>query len=73
MEEVIQVTNEVQNNSSSYFYDGVFQLFGWKLLGAIITFFTLGICYPWAIKLIYSWEQRHKVYCKRRCSLTARA
>ncbi len=33
----------------------------------LIILFTCGICYPWAIKMIYSWEQRHKIYCKRRC------
>ncbi|MCI5774307.1 MAG: YjgN family protein [Erysipelotrichaceae bacterium] len=45
----------------SYFDGGLFQLIGYKLLGAIITFVTLGICAPWAICLIYGWETKHTV------------
>lgn len=52
---------------ASYFDGGFWQFFGWQLLGDVITFFTAGICYPWAVQMIYSWEQRHKVYCKKRC------
>ena len=43
----------------SYFDGGLLQLIGWKLLGGIITFFTLGICYPWAVCMIYNWEIKH--------------
>lgn len=63
----------LRKEKASYFDGGFWQLFGWKLLGALITFFTAGICYPWAIKMIYSWEQRHKVYCKRRCTFDGNA
>ena len=45
----------------SYFDGGLLQLIGWKLLGFLITFFTLGICYPWALCLVYSWEAKHTV------------
>ncbi len=63
----------LRKEKASYFDGGFWQLFGWTLLGALITFFTLGICYPWAIKMIFSWEQRHKVYCKRRCTFDGTA
>lgn len=45
----------------SYFDGGLLQLIGWKLLGALITIFTFGICYPWAFCMIYSWEAKHTV------------
>lgn len=63
----------LRKEKASYFDGGFWQLFGWELLGVLITFFTAGICYPWAIKMIYSWEQRHKVYCKRRCTFDGNA
>ena len=45
----------------SYFDGGLLQLIGWRILGAVITVFTLGICYPWALCMIYSWETKHTV------------
>ena len=48
-------------NSNSYFDGGLLQLIGWKILGAIITTFTLGICYPWAVCMVYNWEIKHTV------------
>ena len=45
----------------SYFDGGLLQLIGWQLLGALVTFFTFGICYPWALCMVYSWETKHTV------------
>ena len=45
----------------SYFDGGLSQLIGWKLLGSLITAFTFGICFPWAICMIYNWEAKHTV------------
>ena len=45
----------------SYFDGGLLQLIGWNLLGAIITFLTFGICYPWALCMVYGWEIKHTV------------
>jgi uncharacterized membrane protein YjgN (DUF898 family) len=45
----------------SYFDGGLFQLIGWKILGALVTMFTLGICYPWAFCMVYRWEAKHTV------------
>ncbi len=50
----------------SYFDGGLLQLIGWQLVGALITLITLGICFPWAYCLIYSWEARHTVVDGRR-------
>jgi len=43
----------------SDFDGGLLQLIGWQLLGALITTVTLGICYPWAMCMVYSWEAKH--------------
>ena len=45
----------------SYFDGKLLQLIGWQLLGALVTLVTLGICYPWALCMIYSWEAKHTV------------
>ena len=63
----------LKNEKASYFDGGLWQLIGWGLLGIIITIFTAGICYPWAIQMVYSWEQRHKVYNHKRCTFDGTA
>ena len=45
----------------SYFDGGLLQLIGYGLLGGLITLLTLGICFPWAICMIYRWEAKHTV------------
>lgn len=46
---------------NSYFDGGLLQLIGWRILGTIITVFTLGICFPWAFCMIYDWETKHTI------------
>jgi uncharacterized membrane protein YjgN (DUF898 family) len=43
----------------SYFDGGLLQLIGWQLLGSFITAISLGICFPWAVCMIYDWEIKH--------------
>lgn len=45
----------------SRFDGGLLQLIGWRLLGLLVTICTLGICYPWAVCMVYRWEARHTV------------
>jgi hypothetical protein len=56
-----------------YFDGGLFQLIGWRILGFLITGITLGICFPWAITMIYSWEAKHTVLDGRRLRFTGSA
>ena len=49
----------MENNS--YFDGGLFQLICWRLLGWLITILTLGICFPWALCMVYNWEIKHTV------------
>jgi hypothetical protein len=60
-EEERQRKSVVNTKSQSYFDGGLFSLIGWKILGALITLFTLGICYPWALCMVYGWEMNHTV------------
>ncbi len=44
------------------FFDGVLLSFiGWTILGAVITVITFGICYPWALCMVYAWKINHTV------------
>ncbi len=61
------------NQTNSYFDGGLFQLFAWRVLGWLITIFTLGICYPWAVTMVYGWEIRHTVINGRRCGFNGTA
>ena len=63
---------EVQTEKS-YFDGGLLQLIGWRILGGFITAITLGICYPWAICMIYRWEAKHTVINGRRLKFTGTA
>ncbi len=57
----------IMGNQGDYYFDGgLLQLIGWNLLGILVTAVTFGICYPWAITMIYSWEAKHTVLDGRR-------
>ena len=63
----------LRKEKASYFDGGLLQYIGWNVLGGLITLCTIGICYPWAVQMKYSWEQRHKVYCNKRCTFDGTA
>ncbi len=58
---------------NSYFDGGLLQLIGWKILGGLVTLFTLGICYPWALCMVYGWKARHTVINGHRLRFTGTA
>ena len=60
-------------NNNSYFDGGLLQLIGWRLLGGFITLITFGICYPWAICMIYNWETKHTVVNGKRLAFNGKA
>lgn len=53
----------MENNSleKSYFDGGLLGFMGISILGFLITSITLGICYPWALCLMYGWKINHTV------------
>ena len=59
--------------AKSYFDGGLFQLIGWKILGRLVTLFTLGICLPWAYTMIYRWEIEHTVINGKRLKFSGSA
>lgn len=58
---VVGTVSEVKTDSESYFDGGLLQLMGWSILGFLVTVCTFGICFPWALCMIYRWEARHSV------------
>ena len=52
---------ETRHGRNSFVDGGLLSFIGWHLLGTMITVCTLGICYPWAVCMIYGWEINHTV------------
>lgn len=52
---------ETWRGRTSYFDGGLAQWIGWNILGFFLTVFTLGICYPWAVTMVYGWKINHTV------------
>lgn len=48
-------------NQDSYFDGGIISYIGWIIFGSLITIFTFGLAYPWAVVNIYRWEVNHTV------------
>ena len=62
-----------QGGGQSQFDGGLLQLIGWSILGWLVTAFTLGICYPWALCMIYGWKINHTVIEGRRLKFNGTA
>lgn len=68
----VSVTNK--NTAGDSFFDGgLLQLIGWSILGLLVTILTLGICYPWALCMVYGWKINHTVIDGRRLKFTGSA
>ena len=59
--------------NKSYFDGGLLRYIGWIMLGSLITSFTCGICYPWALCMIYGWKINHTVVEGRRLKFNGSA
>ncbi|NCB02227.1 MAG: DUF898 family protein [Spirochaetia bacterium] len=57
----------------SYFDGGLLSLIGWNILGFLIIILTAGICYPWALCMVYGWETNHTVIEGRRLQFSGSA
>ena len=53
--------NNISVHGKSKFDGGLLSYIGWRILGFVITVCTLGICYPWALCMIYRWQINHTV------------
>ena len=59
--------------NKSYFDGGLLSYIGWIILGSLITSFTFGIFYPWALCMIYGWKINHTVVEGRRLKFNGSA
>ena len=57
----------------SYFDGGLLSYVGWIILGGLLTSCTFGICYPWALCMIYGWKINHTVIEGRRLQFNGTA
>jgi uncharacterized membrane protein YjgN (DUF898 family) len=55
------------------FDGGAASWFGVQLGGLLITVFTLGICYPWALVMTYRWKAKHTFVNGRQLRFTGNA
>ncbi len=62
-----------EESKGSYFDGGLLQLIGWTLLGTLVTVLSLGICYPWALCMVYGWKINHTVVDGKRLQFTGSA
>ena len=60
-------------NQKSEFDGGLLQYIGWSILGFLVTVVTLGICFPWAICMIYGWQINHTIIEGRRLQFNGKA
>ena len=59
MEQNTNPTAESVTAPVSEFKGRTIQLIGWRLLGALISVVTFGICMPWAHCMVMRWETNH--------------
>lgn len=64
---------ETKFGRNSFFDGGLLSYVGWALLGGIVTVFTIGICYPWALCMVYRWRINHTVIDGHRLQFTGSA
>jgi uncharacterized membrane protein YjgN (DUF898 family) len=55
------------------FNGGAATWFGVQIGGFLVTVLTLGICYPWAVVMVYRWKTRHTFINGRRLRFTGSA
>jgi len=64
--------NQIETTESK-FDGGLLSFIGWTLLGWAVTVLTLGICFPWAVCMIYGWKINHTVINGKRLKFTGTA
>ena len=69
----VDATPIPDNLVRSYFDGGLLSYLGYRILGIIVTVFTLGICLPWAFTMLYAWEAKHTVVNGHRLHFTGSA
>lgn len=70
---VVTVEQVVTKGGKSYFDGTLLELVLTKLVGSVITVFTLGICAPWAVVIVERYMARHTVINGRRLRFDGKA
>ena len=65
--------SETNFGRNSFFDGGLLSLIWVMFLGLLLTIFSLGILYPWAICLVYGWKINHTVIDGRRLHFSGSA
>ena len=65
--------NDNKTQSESKFDGGLLSYIGWVILGFIVTVLTLGLCFPWALCMVYGWRINHTTINGRRLKFTGTA
>ena len=68
-----KVPGKIDLDGPSYFDGKLHQLFGWTLLGILVSVVTVFICFPLAYGWIVKWEAKHTVICGYRQVFDGRA
>lgn len=55
-----------QHNDNSFFDGGLLSYISWIIIGGILSIFTFGLAFPWAVCNLYRWEINHTVINGRR-------
>lgn len=65
--------SEMKYGRQSFFDGGLLSLIGQTILGGILTIFSFGILYPWALCMTYGWKINHNVIEGHRMQFNGRA
>lgn len=68
-----QIQLESRKGKASFFDGGLLEYIGWRILGTLVTVCTFGICYPWALTMVYGWKINHTVIEGRRLQFNGSA
>lgn len=73
MSEATNVTVNVNGTGDSEFTGGLLGLIGWSIAGFLITTITAGICYPWALCMVYGLKINNTTISGRRLKFNGSA
>jgi len=67
---LVRKSKSVPSTDESYFDGTLLSYIGWSILGFFVTVLTLGICFPWALCMVYGWKINHTVINGHRLKFT---
>ncbi|AGF72006.1 DUF898 family protein [Corynebacterium halotolerans] len=71
--QALPVVRPVPGAAMYRFDGGAASWFGVQLLALLVTVCTLGICFPWAVVMVYRWQTKHTLLFGHRLRFTGSA